>query len=105
MSGVPRSTHDGTPGSYDVISMRASAAVDVDVGTVDEGDDRPRRGPIPSTAMPHDVRVLDQFSPDDVASIRALADEVEAEAGTNPFGEVTWTGLDGRGTLGDRGVL
>jgi mycothiol synthase len=55
--------------------------------------------------MPHDLRVLDQFSPEEVASIRALADEIEANAGTNPFGEVTWTGLDGRGTLGDRGVL
>jgi mycothiol synthase len=55
--------------------------------------------------MPHDLRVLDQFSPEDVASIRALADETEAKTGTNPFGEVTWTGLDGRGTLGDRGIL
>jgi mycothiol synthase len=54
--------------------------------------------------MPHDLRVLDQFSPEDVASIRALADEIEAKSGTNPFGEVTWTGLDGRGTLGDRGI-
>ena len=55
--------------------------------------------------MPHGLHVLDQFSPADVASIRALADEIEAKSGTNPFGEVTWTGLDGRGTLGDRGVL
>jgi mycothiol synthase len=55
--------------------------------------------------MPHDLRVLDHFAPEDVASIRALAHEIEDKTGTNPFGEVTWTGLAGRGTLGDRGVL
>ena len=34
--------------------------------------------------MPHDLRVLDQFAPDDVASIRALADEIEAKIGDEP---------------------
>ena len=50
------------------------------------------------------ARVLDRFAPDDVAALRALAVEVEAKSGTNPFGELTWTGLEGRGTLGDRGI-
>ena len=55
--------------------------------------------------MQPEARVLDQFAPEDVASIRALAAEVEAQSGTNPFGELTWAGLEGRGTLGDRGIL
>jgi mycothiol synthase len=62
-------------------------------------------GPIPSTAMQPEARVLDQFAPEDVATVRALAAQVEAESGTNPFGELTWTGLEGRGTLGDLGIL
>jgi mycothiol synthase len=52
-----------------------------------------------------DPLVLERFTDTDVAAVRALADAVEAETGTSPFGEVTWTGLRGRGTLGDRGVL
>jgi mycothiol synthase len=51
------------------------------------------------------ARVLDQFAPEDVASIRALAAAVEDQSGTSPFGELTWAGLEGRGTLGDRGIL
>ncbi len=52
-----------------------------------------------------DARVLDHFAPVDVAAIRVLADEVESTSGGQPFGEVTWDGLAGRGILGDRGVL
>ena len=55
--------------------------------------------------MQPEARVLDRFAPDDVASIGALAVEVEAASGTNPFGELTRAGLEGRGTLGDRGLL
>jgi mycothiol synthase len=50
-------------------------------------------------------RVLEHFTDADVTAVRALADAVEGATGASPFGEVTWTGLAGRGTLGDRGVL
>ena len=52
-----------------------------------------------------DARVLERFAPADVEAVRALATSVEAATGTEPFGELTWTGLAGRGTLGDRGIL
>lgn len=49
--------------------------------------------------------MLDRFAPADVEAVRNLAASVEAASGTDPFGELTWAGLDGRDTLGDRGVL
>jgi mycothiol synthase len=52
-----------------------------------------------------EARVLDSFSDRDVAAVRALSEAVEAHAGAEPFGEVTWSSLAGRGSLGDRGVL
>jgi mycothiol synthase len=50
------------------------------------------------------LRVLREFAPDHVASIRALADAVESETGIVPLGDDAWTGmhvLAGR----DRGIL
>jgi mycothiol synthase len=44
-----------------------------------------------------DVRVLREFTPDDVAAVRRLARAVEHETGTSPFGESTWTGLEPAG--------
>jgi mycothiol synthase len=52
-----------------------------------------------------DARVLEVFAPADVGAVRALATAVEAASGVDPFGEVTWEGLEGHGVLGDRGVL
>jgi mycothiol synthase len=63
-----------------------------------------RNGPDTLAAVP-EIRVVDTFTPGDVETVRALAAEVEAEHGVDPFGESTWAGLAGRGTLGDRGVL
>ncbi|HEX3455817.1 MAG TPA: hypothetical protein VHS03_14425, partial [Gaiellaceae bacterium] len=51
------------------------------------------------------MRVLDTFAPDDVAAVRALADEVETETGIEPLGAETWAGLAGNSVLGDLGVL
>jgi mycothiol synthase len=51
------------------------------------------------------IRVLDRFAPADARAVRDLADAVEAARGVEPFGEVTWDGLDGRSVLGDRGVI
>ncbi|MEX1008361.1 MAG: mycothiol synthase [Acidimicrobiia bacterium] len=52
-----------------------------------------------------EARVLERFAPADVAAVRSLAASVEAASGTAPFGDLTWSGLEGRGTLGDRGIL
>jgi mycothiol synthase len=52
-----------------------------------------------------EAEVLDRFASEVVDGIRALAATVEATSGTDPFGEITWAGLEGRGTLGDRGIL
>ena len=51
------------------------------------------------------IRVLERFAPAHVAVIRALADAVEEETGSEPFGEVTWDSLNGRGSPADRGML
>jgi mycothiol synthase len=52
-----------------------------------------------------EVRVLEQFAPDDVAAVRRLADEVEQSTGAAPFGETTWLGLADGGTRADVGLL
>src|SRR5262245_21270385 len=111
MSGVPRSTHDGTPGSYDVISMASLLCDGVRPGGRRQPDPRtqygraaPADGRVTLAAMA-EPRVLDAFSDRDVASVLALAEAVETQVGASPFGEVTWSGLAGRSTLGDRGVL
>src|SRR5262249_3480093 len=51
------------------------------------------------------IRVLEGFAPADVTAIRALAATVERETGSDPFGEVTWDSLAGRGSPADRGLL
>jgi mycothiol synthase len=50
------------------------------------------------------IQVLREFTPADVAGIRALADQVETTTGIAPFGDDAWTGMHaapGR----DRGLL
>jgi mycothiol synthase len=51
------------------------------------------------------TRVLERFAPADVDSIHVLADAVEQETGSVPFGEVTWDSLAGRGSTADRGLF
>src|ERR1700760_2141666 len=68
----------GTPGSYRLISTARS----------------PR--PIPGRRYPPPVgsrQVLREFSDDDVARVRALADDVEAATGIVPLGDDAWTGM------------
>jgi len=51
------------------------------------------------------IRVLERFAPTDVDAIHVLADAVEQETGSVPFGEVTWDSLGGRGSPADRGLF
>src|SRR4051812_36675213 len=79
MSGLPRSTHDGTPGSYLSISMPCSC-----VSTT--GRDATLR-PVGS------FEVVRDFTPADVARVRSLTDTIEAATGIAPLGDDAWTGM------------
>jgi mycothiol synthase len=52
-----------------------------------------------------DTRVLERFAPADVTAISTLAEAVERETRSEPFGEVTWDSLAGRGSPSDRGLF
>src|SRR5829696_8754426 len=86
------SIHDGTPGSYFSISIARSRQSAV----VHPG----RRYPPPMGSRP----VLRDFSDDDVARVRALADAVEAATGIVPLGDDAWTGMHAMAGR-DRGVF
>ncbi len=51
------------------------------------------------------VRVAREFTSADVAAVHALADAVESRARVTPFGDETWSGLEGHSGHGNVGLF
>ena len=99
---MPRSTHDGHSGLVRRHLHACLRSSHVDVRTVDERDDARGRADTLDGHAP-DVRVLDRVRARGRRRRSARSPtRSRPRPGTPPFGELTWTGLDGRGTLGDR---
>src|SRR5713101_2006152 len=89
-SGLPRSTHEGTPGSYESTCTARTPT-----------EDHLTR----SYPRPMALRVLREFAPGDVALINRVAADVEAATGIDPLGDDARTGLLAEASGRDRGLL